>query len=169
MRCTYRTNGDLQFHEIDPFFADAIKDLFRSYDKKENRLAEKIFQFPCKEEVEFSSDWKEFIEPGLIELLGSCWDIAIADLKKMETVKTNNALFAEFIISPSHRESWLRVLNFLRLSLAEKYQFTKEEMDAHKMPSIKSAREMAVFQMQLLTMMQVCCIEAESDDLYPFR
>ncbi len=74
-----------------------------------------------------------------------------ADIKPFQTILTPSPIKDESILG--------RIFN-----LAEKYKFTKEEMDAHEMPDIKSAREMAVFQMQLLTMMQVCCIEAESDD-----
>ncbi|MFI0348210.1 MAG: hypothetical protein ACH346_05510 [Chthoniobacterales bacterium] len=158
-------SGDVGFKNIDPFLARLISIPFGVQSEEWITLCDELLSSRCKEDLEFTSDWKEYVEPGIISLLASCHDMVISDLSKMECSSAHapeKQLFA-LTIPKDHREAWLRMLNVARLSLAAKHQFSSQEINEQKICSVSLPRREALLQMQLFSMMQQCLIEVEED------
>ncbi len=160
-----QANGDLEISDVDPLLAFLIIEGIRQEEEEWECVADSFWASPLAEEIPFSEDWKEYVQPGLLTLLKSAHAYVLTDLEKMkrEQLQNPDAALLRLLIPASHREAWLRILNVARLSLAARNRLTEEEISSNDAPDLSNERGKIILQLQLFSLLQQVLVEIESE------
>lgn len=160
-------NGDLEISEIDSLLVFLMIEGIRQQEQEWDCIARSFLDSPLAEEVLFSQEWKEYVQPGLLTLLKSSHSHVLTDLEKMkcEQLHHSSESLARLSIPIAHREPWLRILNVARLSLAARHRMTEEEISVSTSPNLNTERGKARLQLHLFSLIQQVLVEMESERL----
>ena len=166
MDFSLQKNGTIEFRNIDGFLAAFLMVPFQTKDLGQGVIAKNFYQKLQEKNSEFSTDWREYIEPELLSLFSSSHQIVLSDLDRMDQEQRlcPNDFFT-LKIPLTHREAWLRMLSMVRLSLTAEHRLDHEKMEEETTPSLETALGRAEIQMQLFAVVQQCLIEAEEERL----
>lgn len=156
-------NGDLEVSEIDPLLVFLMIEGIRQEEEEWDCIADSFLASPLAEEILFSQEWKEYVQPGLLTLLKSSHAHVLTDLEIMKRGQLTHPpeSLATIVIPLVHREAWLRILNVARLSLAARHRLTEEEISGNTPPDLNSERGKACLQLQLFSLIQQVLVEME--------
>jgi len=159
-------NGDLEVFEIDPLLVFLMVEGIRREEEEWDLIADSFLASPIDDEIDFSQDWKEYVQPGLLTLLKSCHAHVLTDLENMkrEQLKNLDENLVNLLIPAAHREAWLRILNVARLSLAAHHRLTEEEISGSIIPDLNTERGKILLQLQLFSLLQQVLVEMELED-----
>lgn len=163
----YEKNGDAGFRNLDPLIASLIMLPFRVQVDGWEAIRKQFLSSRVKDDLAFTEDWQEYVEPEIMRLLGSCHQMVMSDLKKLEHSIKSHSQEKYFVLTiPSaHREAWLRMLNIVRLSLAAEHCFSDQEMQETSSFDVTSPRGKAFLQFRIFSILQQYLIEVESKEI----
>ncbi len=116
-----------------------------------DQAAERLYPEPG-ESLELGEDWAALIRPELAHLFQAAEDTVRQDLRTLKQSKEKDGF--EILIPLAHLEAWLNCLNQARLILAEQIDYTEEDHGRELQLPPQSARDLALFQMELYGLMQ---------------
>ena len=156
----HRLNANtIEFTDIESIEADLLRQIPHLCDTRgDSRSESRLFSSPADPgETQFLSDWKEYVQPELRHIFVSARATVEKDLESIE----ERAGFASRLAIPSvHGEGWLNTLNQARLVLANKFEFSEEELSQHEVPRSFSRRDLVLLQINFYAAIQERIIDA---------
>ncbi len=116
-----------------------------------DKAAERLYPDPG-EGSELDADWATLVRPELAHLFQSAEETVKQDLRSLKKLKERDGF--EILIPLAHLEAWLNCLNQARLILAEQIHYTEKDHGREFRLPPRSAREQALFQIELYGLMQ---------------
>jgi hypothetical protein len=148
-----RDGEALRIFNLDPFLAELLRQIPTSTSTDGAPDAEeRLFSRPSAEK-EICGEWKTYVEPELRRLFRSATETVAADLLQLngnEKSLRNRTLTIPF----EHADAWLNTLNQARLVIAEKNDFSDEELNDHDRSPIGSRRDLSLFQVNFYGFLQ---------------
>jgi hypothetical protein len=155
-----RLNEDsIGFTDIEPIEADLLRQIPALCDAAgDSRAASRLFSNPAdSNEVQFLSDWEEYVRPELRHVFVSARETVEKDLGAMEERPGHPS---RLVILCAHGEAWLNTLNQARIILANKFEFSDEELSLHEVPRSFSRRDLVLLQINFYAAIQERIIDA---------
>ncbi|HEV3211277.1 MAG TPA: hypothetical protein VGY91_13530 [Chthoniobacterales bacterium] len=150
----HRLNEDsIEFADIEPIEADLLRQIPVLCDVRgDSRAESRLFSNPADSgEVQFLTDWEEYVRPELRHIFVSARATVEKDLGTM----VDRAGFpSRLVILCAHGEAWLNALNQARLILATKFEFSDEELSLHEVPRSFSRRDLVLLQINFYAAIQ---------------
>ena len=156
----HRLNEDsIEFTDIEPIEADLLRQIPALCDAHGDSKAEsRLFSNPADpSEVQFLADWEEYVRPELRHLFVSARETVEKDLG---TMVDRQGYPSRLVILCTHGEAWLNTLNQVRLILANKFEFSDEELSLHEVPRSFSRRDLVLLQINFYAAIQERIIDA---------
>jgi uncharacterized protein DUF2017 len=156
----HRLNADsIGFTEIEPIEADLLRQIPALCDAPDDsRAASRLFSNPAdSSEVQFLADWEDYVRPELRHVFISARETVEKDLEKMEERPGHPS---RLVILCAHGEAWLNTLNQARIILANRFEFSDEELSLHEVPRSFSRRDLVLLQINFYAAIQERIIEA---------
>jgi uncharacterized protein DUF2017 len=150
-----RREDHLEITELDPFLAELLRQVPASARVEGDPAAEaRIYTDPsANPQDELCSEWKAYVRPELRRLCQTATETVAQDLAQLNG---NEKTFANrtLKIPASHADAWLSALNQARLIIAEKNDFTENELSDHCRSPIGSRRDLSLFQVNFYGFLQ---------------
>jgi len=168
----HRLNEDsIEFTDVEPIEADLLRQIPILCDVHgDSRAESRLFSTPADpSQTQFLTDWEEYVRPELQHIFLSARTTVEKDLEKMEERPGHPS---RLVMLCSHGEAWLNALNQARLVLANKFEFTDEELSLHEVPRSFSRRDLVLLQINFYAAIQERIIDglegcAEGDEKEP--
>jgi hypothetical protein len=153
------TEDSIGFTDIEPIEADLLRQIPTLCDMPgDSRVASRLFSKPAdSSEVQFLSDWEEYVRPELRHVFVSARETVEKDLGAMEERPGHPS---RLVILCAHGEAWLNTLNQARIILANKFEFSDEELSLHEVPRSFSRRDLVLLQINFYAAIQERIIDA---------
>jgi hypothetical protein len=155
-----RLNGDtIEFTDVEAIEADLLRQIPVLCQTQGDSGAEsRLFSNPAgPSEPQFLRDWEEYVRPELRHLFVSARNTVEKDL---ETIEDRPGYPSRLVFLCGHGEAWLNALNQARLILANKFEFSDEELSLHEVPHSFSRRDLVLLQINFYAAIQERIIEA---------
>jgi hypothetical protein len=153
------SEDSIEFTDIEPIEADLLRQIPILCDSPGDRRAEsRLFSSPADAgEVQFLNDWEEYVRPELRHIFVSARTTVERDL---EAIQERPGYSSRLVILCGHGEAWLNALNQARLILANKFEFSDEELSLHEVPRSFSRRDLVLLQINFYAAIQERIIDA---------
>src|SRR6266446_8100492 len=161
----HRLNEDsIGFTDIEPIEADLLRQIPTLCDLSgDSRAASRLFSNPAdSSEAQFLADWDEYVRPELRHVFVSARETVEKDLAAMEERPGQPS---RLVILSAHGEAWLNTLNQVRIILANKFEFSDEELSLHEVPRSFSRRDLVLLQINFYAAIQERIIDALEGDV----
>jgi len=166
MNVTLDDDGVLTFGDLDPFFAEILRQIPQAADPQgDERALNRLLPPPTHAdgEEEFIDDWNEFVRPELKQFFGDSMQKVIDDLHGISEEQGRG--LCRLSIRRDNADAWINALNQARIVLAERHRFTEKELESDVALSFESRRDLALVQMNVYLMVQEILIRWTLDEL----
>lgn len=154
----------LRFAHLDPQLAQLIcmaPDAARA-GASHPASRQRLFPDPSGDKS-FNAEWQEIVQPSLAKLFLSASEQVTADLTQSQAHQPDEDGMCSIEIPLEHVDAWLNCLNAARLSLAEQFDFTDNELAETGPSHVDSPRSLALLQIHFYAILQECLISQICD------
>lgn len=151
-------DGGLVFRDMDPLLTTLLRQIPGAANPGGHEGAlDRLYCDPVSPEdpnaEEMTEEWNEYVQPEIRELFQSAIETVVDDLAKMEETQVeldgDKYAFSTLNIPPQHLLAWVNGLNQARIVLACRHGFEEQDMNRVSDTPFESAREFALWQVNL--------------------
>jgi len=154
-RADLLSDGSLRLCDLPPWFVLALAEVPRILSApRTDAVNGRLFPYPTDDE-EAREEWRRLVHPELFASLASAQEIVATDLRGLRSAESG----WQIDIPETNRSAWIAALNAARLTLAERFGITEEDMERDAVAE-EDGKLHALGRIHVLAHLQLLIIEA---------
>ena len=128
-RATTLSDGGIRLEELAPWFVSALLELPALLAPRQNGSVDRRLCPDPTVDNDLNEDWERFVRPELFALLASSREIVLRDLGSLQAADPETPIGPWTLTIPGeHLKAWMSALNAARLTIAELFRISEEDM-----------------------------------------